>query len=371
MKILLCAATNQNAVNVLPLELEQIQVDVIYVAITHGMKDQGESLIAELKSSGKKVERLDIENEHSLQALSQQYEAWLLNHQNDEIIVNLTGGTKLMSIAAYQIFSGYGFRCFYQNLNPNQIVWLDDESIISDLGAKIGLERYLKSYRFEITKKQKLAEIEKPYKDYADILFYELCKAGRYAEIYSLISKLNAHAAKPKLTDLKHFNLNYDEEAFLQHLSTETKLFKLKGQSIEWQTEEDRAFIAGGWLEVLTADLLRGSDFRDISLSVEIAKGTQRSKAKTNQEIDVMAMQQQKLVMIECKTKSWKTATEASEAIYKLSALSDIGGLNTKPIFVSLYDLPDAAKTRAAEHGIKIFAGQSDIVNLKQRLHSV
>ncbi len=155
MKILLCAATHQNAVNVLPLELEQIQADVIYVAITHGMKDQGESLIIELKSSGKKVERLDIENEHSLQALSQQYEAWLLNHQYDEIIVNLTGGTKLMSIAAYQIFSGYGFRCFYQNLNPNQIVWLDDESIISDLGAKIGLERYLKSYRFEIIKKQK------------------------------------------------------------------------------------------------------------------------------------------------------------------------------------------------------------------------
>lgn len=375
MKILLCAATGQNPVNILPLESEQIKPDLIYVAITQGMNQQGESLIAELKSTGKKVERLNIENENSLQALTKQYESWLLDHQDDEIIVNLTGGTKLMSIAAYQLFSNYGFRCFYQNLNPNQIVWLDDESIISNIGEKIGLERYLKQYQFETIKKQKLADVEKSYKDYVDILFYELCKIGRYGEICSLISKINAHTAKPKIADLKNFYLNYNEEAFVQHLSHETGLFKLKGQTIEWETEQDRAFLAGGWLEVLTAELLKGGDFRDIHLSVEIAKSTQRIKAKTFQEIDVMAMQQQKLVMIECKTVNWKSeknpTTKASDAIYKLSALGDIGGLNTKPIFVSLYDLPDAAKTRAAEHGIHIVAGQNDIINLKQKLSSI
>ena len=93
-------------------------------------------------------------------------EVWLLQHQDDEIVVNLTGGTKLMSIAAYQIFSGYGFRCFYQNLNPNQLIWLDDESIISDIGTKISLERYLKSYQFDVVKKQKLNEVHQSYKKY-------------------------------------------------------------------------------------------------------------------------------------------------------------------------------------------------------------
>ncbi len=374
MKILLCTATGQNLVNVLPLEAEQINPDMIYVIVTQGMTQQGDSLITELKSIGKKVERLNIENEDSLQALTLQYEDWLLKHQNDEIMVNLTGGNKLMSIAAYQLFSSYGFRCFYQNRAPNQIVWLDDESVISNIGEKIGLERYLKSYQFDIAKKLKIADVTTAYKDYANILFYELCKAGRYAEICKLISKINAHTAKPKLQDLKHFSLGYDDEAFLQHLSHETGLFKLKGQTLTWESEQDRAFLAGGWLEVLTADLLKGGDFRDVSLSVEISKSTQRIKAKTNQEIDVMAMQQQKLVMIECKTVNWKSeknpTSKASDAIYKLSALSDIGGLNTKPIFISLYDLPDAAKTRAAEHGIHIVAGQNAISNLKQKLMS-
>lgn len=371
MKILLCSATDHNPVNILPLESDHINPDMIYVAITERMQQQGENLIAEFKAVGKKALPLKIEHEQSLKALIQQYENWLLQHQDDEIIVNLTGGTKPMSIAAYQVFNGYGFRCFYQNLNPNQLVWLDDETTISDIGSKISLERYLKSYQFDVVKKQKLHEVDPNYKRYAQELYKELCKAGRYQQTSQLISKLNAHASEKKLPDLKDFSLTHDEEAFLTHLSYETNLFKLKGNSIEWQTEQDRAFIAGGWIEYLTASLLSDEKYRDISLSVEISKSTQRAKAKTFQEIDVMAMQQQQLLIIECKTVNWKNATQASEAIYKLSALRDIGGLNTKAVFVSLYDLPDAAKTRAAEHNIQVVAGQNAIVQLKQRLLSI
>lgn len=368
MKILLCAATGHNPVNILPLESDHINPDMIYVAITESMQQQGSNLISEFKAIGKKAVPLKIEQEQSLQSLIQQYETWLLQHQDDEIIVNLTGGTKPMSIAAYQVFNGYGFRCFYQNLNPNQLVWLDDETTISDIGSKISLERYLKSYQFDVVKKQKLHEVDPNYKNYAQLLYTELCKAGRYQQTCQLISKINAHVAKPKLPDLNDFSLTYDDEALLTHLSYETHLFKLKGNSIEWQTEQDRAFIAGGWIEYLTASLLTNEKYRDISLSVEISKSTQRTKAKTFQELDVMAMQQQQLFIVECKTVNWKNATQASEPIYKLSALADIGGLNTKAVFVSLYDLPNAAKTRAAEHNIHVIAGQSAIIQLKQHL---
>lgn len=64
MKILLCAATGHNPVNILPLESEQINPDLIYVAVTSNMRDQGKSLIRELKEAGRRVECLEIENEH-------------------------------------------------------------------------------------------------------------------------------------------------------------------------------------------------------------------------------------------------------------------------------------------------------------------
>lgn len=373
MKILLCLASKQVAANL--ISLKEIKADKVLVAVTQEMQNEGESLIQQIKQDSFPVEKIDLHTESSLKILTQQFEKLIEKYIDDELVVNVTGGNKLMSIAAYQTFSGYGFRCFYQNLKPNQLIWLDDETTISGIGSKISLERYLKSYQFDVVKKQKLHEVDVNYKKYAQELYKELCKAGRYQQTCQLISKLNAHASEKKLPNLKDFLLTNNDEAFLSHLSYETNLFKLKGNSIEWQTEQDRAFIAGGWIEYLTASLLTNEKYRDISLSVEIAKSTQRTNAKTFQEIDVMAMQQQQLFMVECKTINWKSAknpsTYASEAIYKLSALGDIGGLNTKAVFVSLYDLPDAAKTRAAEHNIHVIAGQSAILQLKQRLLSI
>lgn len=75
------------------------------------------------------------------------------------------------------------------------------------------------------------------------------------------------------------------------------------------------------------------------------------------------------MLLIECKAKNWHGNTsEAFEAIYKLGSLSDIGGLNTMAVFVSLYNLTDAAKTRAAENGVRVISGQSDFQALKAKL---
>ena len=151
MKIVLCMATGQNAVNILPLESEKIRPESVCVGVTAGMREQGLGLIAQLKSSGYKTEMLELQDENSLQALTQDFEAWLEAHIDDEILVNLTGGNKLMALAAYQVFSGYGFRCFYQIYQTNQLVWLDDESRESHIGHKISLERYLAQYQFRLT----------------------------------------------------------------------------------------------------------------------------------------------------------------------------------------------------------------------------
>lgn len=369
MKILFCMASAQTAANI--NSISEIQPDKVVVAVTESMTDNAKALMTEINNLGKKVENLNIKNEHSLKALNQQYEAWLEQHFDDEIIVNITGGTKLMSISAFTVFGSYGFRCFYQNINPSQMVWLDDESTVSGIGQKIPLELYLRSYQFNVDKKIKLADISREYKDYADFWHEELSRAGWFDDIARLISKLNAHTSEKKIKadELKHFSFNEEEQEVLQDLSQATGLFKIKSSQEISCEQKDRAFLNGGWLEVLVADCLRGADFRDICQSVEIAKSTQRHNSHTRQEIDVMAMRQDKLYIIECKTINWeKKKSEASASIYKLSSLSHIGGLNTQAIFVSLYDLPASAKTRAAEMGIRVIAGKDDIINLKQKL---
>lgn len=365
MKILFCMATGQNAVNINPLS--EINPDKVVVVITDGMKKQGETLVQEVAQSGKKPEALEIKQESSLKALNDQFSAWIEKHIDDEIIVNITGGTKLMSLAAYQLFSEWGFRCFYCDKDQNQLIWLDDESAVANIGSTIGLERYLRTYQYQITQKTKLADIPKSYKEYASILHQELCKPTKYDKTCNFISKVHALTQQNPLTNI---TFTQEEDAFLQHLEKQTGIFKFQNKKIICDGDTQR-MMNGGWLEILVAEALRGDEYRDIHLGVSFEKSTQRKGSVTKQELDVMAMHKDKLLIVECKAKKWENTTQASEAIYKLKALSDVGGLNTLPVFVSLRPVQNAAKTRAAEQDIRIITGQADFQALKKKLQAL
>lgn len=365
MKILFCMATGQNAVNINPLS--EINPDKVVVAITDSMKKQGETLVQEIVQSGKNSEALEIKQESSLKALNEQFSAWIEKHIDDEIIVNITGGTKLMSLAAYQLFSEWGFRCIYCDRGSSQLIWLDDESTIPNIGSKVSLERYLRTYQYQITQKSTLASIPKNYKKYAEIIYKELCKPGKYDATCTFISKV--HALTQQNT-LHNANFSQEEDVFLRHLEKETGIFKFQDNKIICDDGTCR-MMNGGWLEIIAADALRGDHYRDIHLGVNFEKSTQRKGVSTKQELDVMAMHKDKLLIIECKAKQWDNATQASEAIYKLKALSDIGGLNTLPVFISLRKVPNAAKTRAAEQGINVITGQADFQALRQKLQAL
>ncbi|HNG11373.1 MAG TPA: DUF1887 family CARF protein, partial [Agitococcus sp.] len=101
-------------------------------------------------------------------------------------------------------------------------------------------------------------------------------------------------------------------------------------------------------------------NFRDICINVSFSKSTQRQGKVTFNELDVMALYGTNLLIAECKTINWDNNKDVSplESIYKLAALADIGGLNTQALFVSLYELPANAKTRAAENNIIVIDGK-------------
>lgn len=369
MKVLFCMASKQSAANLQPLQSAMIRPDLVLVGTTESFRQEGNHLLKEIKSTGLLAKQIDIIDETSIKQLSQQFEKIVEEYFDSEIIVNLTGGTKLMALAAFQIFAGYGYRCFYQEYSTGEIIWLDDETRISDHQQNMKLERYLKAYQFNIEKKQRLAEVPNHYLRYVELITEYLNK--NYEKNISFISKLNAHASEKKLAkeDLSKIKFDYEEEAFLEHLMQTTQIFKLKNNTLVFDHIEDQRFVAGAWFEVMAAQALNHVDkIRDLYLSVEISKSTQRSTAKTYQELDVMAMLLQKLILIECKTVNWEhKKTSASDAIYKLSALGQLGGLNTLACFISLYDLPPSAKPRAAENNVHVICGKN-ILQMTQQL---
>lgn len=382
-RIMLIIATGQNAANIQPLSETSLKPDAVCIAVTQTMMPQFNDLKNQITHLGIRVEEpLLLTNELDTAQLEQTFSQWLLEkHTDNEVLVNLAGGLKTITIAAYKVFSALGAKIFYTHFD-GQIIWVDaplDTSL--RIKPNISLAAYLKIYQYEITKKQNLADISKGHKQYVQGLsnylrhnFDMRCHAISHLNWLAkpIIDSINKHERvssknhpKQSLPTLfienPKFNSQLDE--LYQAIPYIEEVFNISPKRLSFSSVESAKIVAGAWLDILVAETLRQLpelNFRDICVNVSFSKSTQRQGRVTFNELDVMALYGTNLLIVECKTVNWDNNKDASplESIYKLAALADIGGLNTHAVFVSLYELPDNAKTRAAENNIIVIDGK-------------
>lgn len=77
----------------------------------------------------------------------------------------------------------------------------------------------------------------------------------------------------------KRFRFN-EKERSCTRVKPNTGLFKVVSPQEISCEQKDRAFLNGGWLEVLVADCLRGADFRDICQALKFPKAPNVITAK-------------------------------------------------------------------------------------------
>jgi len=58
------------------------------------------------------VETLELPNAYDYAALSDTFLNYLAEHADEDIALNVTGGTKLMAVAAQEVFRSAASRCF-------------------------------------------------------------------------------------------------------------------------------------------------------------------------------------------------------------------------------------------------------------------
>ncbi len=382
-RVMLIIATGQNAANIQPLSEPSLKPDFVCIAVTKEMEKHYEELKNQIGALGIKVETpLHLHQELNINALEDTFSNWLLNdHADDEVLVNLAGGLKTITVAAYKTFSALGAKVFYAHYD-GQIVWLDaplDTAL--RITPNIRLAAYLKIYQYEINNKQSIADVALEHKKYSQELATYL--RHNFDARCSAISHLN-WLAKPIIVNInqyersltKHKSNNKQPALYIDNPKSNPQVdelyqaipyienvFSINSKRLTFNSIESAKIVAGAWLDILVAETLRQLselNFRDISVNVSFSKSTQRQGKQTYNELDVMALYGTNLLIVECKTINWDNNKDASplESIYKLAALADIGGLNTHALFVSLYELPANAKTRAAENNITVIDGK-------------
>lgn len=374
MKVHVCLVSAQAAPNLLAALDPQLKPAKVILVISQSMERQGKNLTAVLNEAGIKTEFLTLTDEHAFYGMQDELLRLASGLEQDDVCLNLTGGTKLMALAAQSIARLAGWRMFYVDVDIDKAIWLGQNGETPQapqaLTEQLRLAHYLHGYGFVLGNKPKAAEPTRAEQDLMDTLVREI---GSLETPLSQLNWLTQQAEERRSLEVRMDAVQQDSrslEALLRHFS-EAKALTVSRDTIHFTSEGTRAFVKGGWLEThvfRTLNIVTGTlGIRDKAANLEVIDSN-----NVKNELDVAFMARNRLFVIECKTARMDKAEapKANDTLFKLSEnCRRIGGLGTRGMLVSYRPLRDAEKKLARALNIELVCG-TDINRLQERLRA-
>lgn len=331
-----CLVSDQTIPNILPILA--LKPDELLLLTTSQMEAKGKSthILACLKGMGHDYDtthhKIEV-IEDSITDCQRKLGVWMSGREDADFIVNLTGGTKIMSIAAFEQFKDYGSRMFYIPIGRNEMVNIfpkRSSNQIAPLAQRLTVHDYLAAYGLTSLNQAKLPAMAQ------DALLRRETAAWivkEYSRVKGLLNwlggALREHRSKKKyLLQGSFSNPNRASRELLQRMAFTVQEDRIEKELLKSEIQ----FLTGGWLEEFcfneTHGLLgNGIDDVVIGISIKNSKGT-------SNEFDVMFTRENALYTVECKSGDQHT-DEKTDALYKVAALQKEFGLRVSSFFVS------------------------------------
>ena len=366
-----CIVSDQPIPNYVPVLDNQFRPREVVLLVTGKMQQKAAALEQTLKTRcGVKTRQIAIASEYDMQEMEDKVlgELIALDEAKENIALNLTGGTKLMAIAAYTTFRDAGYPTFYFTATSNEVLLLDNNERLTLQPPKIKIEDYLRLHGYQIAANNQVQRSVPPGRQkigetlaiaperFADAL--TVLNGDISAAIENNSNTLDILLRKPTVKNL---------DALLNLFAKENLLTR-SGNRIHFSDKDARTYINGGWLEeYVFSEIKKIADIQDIALNVEI-QNAQKGITQNN-ELDIAFLHNNALYVLECKTKNYNNKSEgqAQNELYKLETLKKLGGLRTKTAFVSYRALKAHVRDRAKGAKIKIIE-QKDLQGFKTLL---
>lgn len=351
--------------NLTPVLDQQLRPKKVIMLVSPDMQQRSQYLESIFKGQcGVQVERHMINDPWDLDAITLQIIDIVGSYPANSIALNATGGTKLMALAAFDVFKEYQQAIFYIHPEQDRLIWLNPKEPSIKLTNKLKLKNYLMAYGAE--------EVEAEYVGVSFDL-QDLCNAiikdiNRYEKALGSLNYLALEASKdPQLRVIIEESPQSRPDLWdLLELFEQQRLCVINGQNLSFKDETSRFITNGGWLELYTYKqclyLKDSQSIQDIARNITITRQSQ-----TKNEIDVGLIKANRLHLIECKTKRYKDNNSA-DTLYKLDSLRDLmGGLQSKAMLVSFNQMDKASLKRAKELKIAVCCG-ADLQNLRKNI---
>lgn len=363
-----CLVSDQAAANLLPALDPSMKPAEVVLLVSIKMRARADALETVLREAGVATERVELPDEHNYSKLQDALLELAGAREGQSIALNVTGGTKLMALAAQPVAMEAKWAVFYVNADTDEVIWLAPGHCSQPLQQQLRLRHYLRGYGFSLD-----AGIQRPQRErrHDDLLRTLSTQAGSLAQP---LAQLNWIAQQAEDRRRLHMQLTPDQadsralDSLLREF-TDAGALTVVGTTLTFTSEADRDFVKGGWLEhhvfQTLAALKAELEVRDdaLNLQVEDAGGVRN-------ELDVAFLARNRLFVIECKTARMDKpeAPKANDALFKLAEISRrVGGLGTRSMLVSYRNLRDEERRLAGALRIEVVTG-SELGRLKEKI---
>jgi hypothetical protein len=244
--------------------------------------------------------------------------------KNYVFLVNLTGGTKVMTLAVYEYFAKPGNRIIYAPIGKNayEELYPNNNNHAALIKTRLNVKEYLTAHGISYTKKT---------------------------------------AFKKPLTELKKILKSYKNKGY-----DIEKLFA--GYPSEW-----KSYFTGEWYEeylfyFLKRDLALNQD--EIESGIKLNHNVNENSLKNDQELDIVFTCKNDLYIVEAKVSIGRNSLNKEllhQILFKLSAINKNFGLRSHALVITLAELNDRSEKfrRDLERKMKVL-GIKKIIDRNQ-----
>jgi len=336
--------------------------------VSKKMAQRAAALQAVLVEAGIKTHTLALVDEHRMDALETAMMDMAAQREGQSIAVNLTGGNKLMALAAQSVAQAAGWPSFYVDVDTDQVVWLDKTRPLQTLSQQLRLGHYLRSYGATFAEP---IDRPQPNPSWQALMKDLVLNVGSLTNPIGQLNYLAQQARDNLRTQLTAEQSNNPSLHALLRKFEQIQVLQIKSNALQFPSEAARAFANGGWIEhhvYQTVCQVTGAlGIRDKAANLQL-----RDISGQPNEIDVAFLARNRLFVIECKTARMDNPQDlkANDTLYKLAEnCRRIGGLGTRGMLATYRPLRDSELRLAQALQIEVVAA-SALARLDEKLKS-
>ncbi|MBE1275817.1 Card1-like endonuclease domain-containing protein [Enterovibrio baiacu] len=295
-----------------------------------------------------------------------------LKQESAEVYFNASCGLRHRLLSAYEVFRTYQWPIYVIEPFSDELCWLFPEGRQQQqVEDHINISDYLTIFgaRCELLED----DIRSPLETTIESVGHKW--ASNAYELGPGLATLNYLATTCRKeqrldVELSEKQQGYRELGMLIDDLNDAGLSTYKGGILTFTNEAARRFANGEWLEWYVHHIVEQIQrelltIQDYSLGVQVYR--QIGEKEVRNELDVATVVNNKLHIIECKTKGM--SSDGDDTLYKLESIRDLlGGLQARAMLVSFRPLRHHDITRATDLGLALI-GPDQLGDLKTHLH--